>query len=125
MEMMANAASQVDSVSPQTANDEASKGAVLLDVRSAEEFQHGFIEGSVHANRGFLEFFADPASPRHKPELDPEKRIIVICRSGARAVLAGLTLKELGFEDVAVMTGGLEAWKAAGLPVEEHEYSLV
>ncbi len=75
------------------------------------------------APRGLLEFFADPTSPRHKDALDPAKRTIVVCASGARATLAALTLKNMGFEDVAVLEGGLKGWTDAGLPTNEHEYS--
>ena len=79
---------------------------------------------SVQVPRGLLEFVADPASPRHKPELDPARRVIVYCRSGTRAALAALTLKTLGFEDVANLDGGLSAWKQAGLPTDEHHSDL-
>jgi rhodanese-related sulfurtransferase len=123
--MMKEAAEHVESVSPRDARKQASRGAVLVDVRSTEEFQNGSIGGSVSANRGSLEFFADPTFPTHKSELDPSSRIIVVCRSGARAVLAARTLQEMGFEDVAVMAGGLVAWKEAGLPTVEHESSMI
>ena len=94
-----------------------------MDVREPEEWQHGHIDGSVPAPRGLLEFFADPTSPRHKDALDPRKRTIVLCASGARASLAALTLKTMGYEDVAILDGGLKAWTEAGLPTNEHEYS--
>ena len=80
--------------------------------------------GAVQVPRGLLEFAADPASPRHKPELDPASRVIVYCRSGARAALAAATLKELGFENVANLDGGFTAWKDAGLPTDEHHADL-
>ena len=88
-----------------------------MDVREPEEWQHGHIDGSVPAPRGLLEFFADPTSPRHKEALDPRKRTIVLCASGARASLAALTLKTMGYEDVAILDGGLKAWTEAGLPL--------
>ena len=44
----------------------------------------------------------------------------MFCRSGVRAALAGETLVELGFADVANMTGGFTAWKDAGLPTSDH-----
>ena len=50
--------------------------------------------------------------------------MIVYCRSGARAALAALTLKTLGFENVANLKGGFNAWKEAGLPTEEHHSDL-
>ncbi len=83
---------------------------MLVDVREPEEWQHGHIDGSVPAPRGLLEFFADPTSPRHKKALDPTRRVIVVCASGARASLAALTLKDMGYEDVAILDGGLKGW---------------
>ena len=47
----------------------------------------------------------------------------MVCASGARASLAALTLKTMGYEDVAVLDGGLKGWTDAGLPTNEHEYS--
>ena len=74
--------------------------------------------------RGLLEFAADPASPRHTAELDPARRVIVYCRSGARAALAAVTLKTMGYENVANLEGGFSAWQEAGLPTAEHHDGL-
>jgi rhodanese-related sulfurtransferase len=124
MDLVKDAASQLEQVSPATANDERTAGsAVFVDVREAEEWQHGHIEGSVPAPRGLLEFFADPTSPRHKKELDPGRRVIMVCASGARASLAGMTMKSIGYQDVAVLAGGLKGWTEAGLPTCEHDYA--
>jgi rhodanese-related sulfurtransferase len=124
MQMIIDAKGQVDSVEPKAAADELASGAaVAVDVRESEEWQHGHIDGSVPAPRGLLEFFADPTSPRHKDALDPAKRTIVVCASGARATLAALTLKNMGYEDVTVLEGGLKGWTDTGLPTNEHEYS--
>ena len=90
---------------------------------SRAQWEH-HIAGAVQAPRGLLEFAADPTSPRHKPELDPARRVIVYCRMGADSpVPAGLTLKTLGYQDVANLDGGITAWKEAGLPIvaEHHE----
>ena len=50
--------------------------------------------------------------------------MIVYCRSGARAALAGQTLKTLGYENVANLEGGFSAWKGEGLPTEEHHSDI-
>lgn len=97
--------------------------ALVVDVRQSDEFGACRIAGSVHAARGLLEFTADPASPRHSPEFDPERRIIVVSASGARAALAAATLQSMGYLDVSVLDGGLAAWIAAGRPTVRHEYS--
>jgi rhodanese-related sulfurtransferase len=119
-QMVVEANAQIESVSPNDAHDEmTSDNAVFLDVREPVEWEQ-HIPGSVQVPRGLLEFAADPNSPRHKPELDPAGRVIVYCRSGARAALAAHTLKALGYDDVANLAGGFSAWKEAGLPTAEH-----
>jgi rhodanese-related sulfurtransferase len=123
MQMIGEARAQVRMVAPKKAADELDAGAVFVDVREPEEWQHGHIDGSVAAPRGLLEFFADPTSPRHKGQLDPNRRMIVVCASGARASLAALTLKTMGYGDVAILDGGLKGWTEAGLPTNEHEYA--
>ena len=123
-EMIRNAKAQVETVSPRDAAAEVEqKNAVFVDVREAEEWQHGHIEGAVPAPRGLLEFFADPTSSRHKDGLEPSRRVIVVCASGGRACLAAVTLKDLGYENVVILDGGFNAWKEAGLATVEHEYS--
>jgi len=119
-ELIAEANAQIEKVSPKDAAAEAAAGkAVLVDVREPVEWEH-HIEGAVQVPRGLIEFAADPASPKHRPELDPAGRVIVYCRSGARAALACVTLKDMGFENVANLEGGFGAWQEAGLPVNEH-----
>jgi rhodanese-related sulfurtransferase len=118
--MIAEANAQIEKVSPKDAAAEAAAGkAVLVDVREPVEWEH-HIAGAVQVPRGLLEFVADPASPKHRPELDPAGRVIVYCRSGARASLACVTLKIMGFENVANLEGGFGAWQEAGLPSAEH-----
>lgn len=123
-QMVAHASALIGQTSPQDAAAELDRGsAVLLDVREPVEWEQ-YIEGSVQIPRGLLEFQADPASPRHNPSLDPARRVIVFCRSGVRAALAGETLVKLGFADVANMTGGFTAWKEAGLPTSDHHEGM-
>ena len=118
-EMIAEANAQIETVSPRDAADQAAAGtAVFVDVREPVEWEH-HIAGAVQVPRGLLEFVADPASPKHRPEMDPASRVIVYCRSGARAALACATLEMMGFENVANLEGGFGAWQAAGLPVSE------
>jgi rhodanese-related sulfurtransferase len=122
-EMLAEARASIDSVSPQDANAESAAGQVIfLDVREPVEWEH-HITGAVQVPRGLLEFAADPASPSHKEGLEPDRRVIVYCRSGSRAALATATLKDLGYENVANLEGGFNAWREAGLPVSEHHES--
>jgi rhodanese-related sulfurtransferase len=114
----------LENVSPTDAQAELAAGmAVLLDIREPVEWSE-HIAGAVQVPRGLLEFAADPTSPRHRAELDPARRVIVYCRSGVRAALAASTLKTLGYVDIANLDGGIAAWKAAGLPVDDHHEGL-
>jgi rhodanese-related sulfurtransferase len=102
----------------QAASQIETEKVVLVDLREPGELaEQGAIAGAVHAPRGMLEFYADPASPYHRRELDPSARTIVYCASGGRSALACDLLGQLGYADVANLDGGLKAWKAAGRPV--------
>lgn len=120
-DLVKEAKQQVENLSPEQVQDELLKGNVtLIDIRESEELtQNGKIPESVHAPRGMLEFYADPSLPYHKPEFDKNKRLILHCASGGRSALAASTLKQMGYENVAHLDGGLKAWKEAGLPLTE------
>ena len=124
VEMIGEARAQIEFVSPEAvAKERAAGDVILVDVREPVEWER-HIEGALQAPRGLLEFVADPASQRHSAELDPTRRTIVYCASGARAALATLTLQNMGFQDVANMDGGFKAWVAADLPTFEHHADI-
>ncbi len=119
-EFVKEAKQQIQNLTPAEVSEELSTGdVVLIDIRESEELkQNGKIANSIHASRGMLEFYADPALPYHKPEFEKTKRIILHCASGGRSALAALTLQQMGYENVAHLDGGIKAWKDAGLPTE-------
>jgi len=118
-EMVAQAKQKVQNLTPEeTARELAEADALLVDVREpGERAQNGAIPGAIEAPRGMLEFWADPASPYHRDEFDPDRRIILHCASGGRSALAAVALQDLGYTNVAHMDGGITAWKDAGNPV--------
>ncbi len=85
---------------------------VLLDVRGLDEWERGHLKGSVHIPRGELEPRAEEAMP------DKSREVIVICAGGVRSLLAGETLKAMGYEKVISMDGGYGDWEDAHLPAE-------
>lgn len=85
----------------------------LVDVREYPEYAAGRVPGSRLIPLGELE--------RRAAELDRNKPIYVMCRSGRRSSEAQRKLREAGFVDVRNVTGGFTAWEAAGLPVEREE----
>jgi rhodanese-related sulfurtransferase len=120
-DLVKEAKQQIENLSPDQVQAELSKGnATIIDIRESEELkQNGKIAGAVHAPRGMLEFYADPSLPYHRPEFDKNKRIILHCASGGRSALAAAALKQMGYEKVAHLDGGLKAWKESGKPVEQ------
>ena len=117
-ELIAEAKAAIENLSPDQVAGEVEQGALLVDLREADELAlQGRIPGAVHVPRGLLEFVADPTSDSHRPELDPNRRVILHCAGGGRSALAAVTLKQMGYENVAHLDGGIGAWKAAGKPV--------
>lgn len=80
----------------------------LLDVREREEYREGHLDSSISLPRGFLEMRVEEAVP------DKSAPIIAYCAGGVRSLIAARTLKEMGYENVASMSGGYTAWKNAG-----------
>jgi len=92
---------------------------LFVDVRDGTEvLASGKVQGAVHAQRGLIEFKADPDMPSHDKAFDRSKTIITYCASGGRSALAGKTLKDMGYEKVMNL-GGFAGWVEAGGPVEK------
>lgn len=93
-------------------------GVQFVDVRDVRELEReGAIPGAFHVPRGMLEFWADPESPYHKPELAQDKEFVLFCAAGWRSALATQTLMDMGMAHVAHIDGGFDAWKKSGAPV--------
>lgn len=92
-------------------------GIVIVDIRDVRERQKGYIPGSIHAPRGMVEFWVDPASPYYKPVFGQDKRYVFHCASGWRSALTVATLQDMGFA-AAHLRDGYTDWVAQGGPVE-------
>jgi len=84
----------------------------IIDVRELEEWLHplGRVPGSTHTPLGEV--------PQCVVGWEPNTRIVVVCRSGARSGQAALTLLREGFTSVVSMRGGMLAWADAGYDAE-------
>lgn len=91
---------------------EAGDAPVIVDVREQSEWDEGHVPGSVHIPRGFLE-------SRIAGEASHDQEVIVVCAAGNRSLLGGLTLQQMGYGDVASLTGGFTRWKQNG-----HDYDV-
>lgn len=117
--MVAEAKARTENLTPDEVEQEVRFGALLVDIREPEERRaSGTIAGDTHAPRGMLEFYADPTSPYHRAEFDPDRRIVLYCASSGRSALAADMLRQLGYARVAHLDGGLKAWAEAGKSVE-------
>lgn len=79
----------------------------VLDVRNDDEWRAGHIDGAHHLPLGELTDRQD--------ELADDRRIVCVCRSGARSGRAASALSRAGY-DAENMDGGMQAWDSAGLP---------
>jgi rhodanese-related sulfurtransferase len=91
----------------------------FVDLRDPREIERdGTIPGAFRVTRGMLEFWIDPDSPYYKPIFGEKRRFVFFCAMGWRSSLAALTAQQMGLAEVADLEGGLNAWRAAGGPVE-------
>jgi len=91
----------------------AEKGFVLIDVRSPEEHLRGFIPGTdINID------FRDMKTRHREIGAQLEDHIVVYCQSGHRSNIAAETLADLGYRHVYNVSGSMNAWLAAGFPVE-------
>ncbi len=94
----------------------------FVDVRDLPELAAlGKIPGAVHASRGMIEFLVDSESPYHNELFAGDKKFILYCMSGGRSLLAAHRMKEMGFDRVCSLSGGLKAWLEAGGETEAVE----
>ena len=109
-QLVQEAKQRVENLSVDQVAAELDRGdAVLVDIREpGEQAQNGIIPGAISAPRGMLEFWADPTSPYHRSEFDPNHRIILHCASGGRSALAADTLQQMGYTNVAHLDGGMK-----------------
>ena len=106
-ELLKSTKAEIREVTPEQAEEQRGR-ATFLDVREADEFDQGTIPGSVFIPRGNLELSVEGKIP------DKTGPVIVYCAGGARSAFAAKSLAELGYTDVASMSGGFNQWKNEG-----------
>ncbi len=96
---------------------------MLLDVREADEFEAAHIPGSINVPRGLLEGACDWNYDDTVPELvrARDKKVVVICRSGNRSVLAAHTMKVMGYKDAVSLKTGVRGWNDFEQPLQDKD----
>lgn len=110
----------LDRVGPREAYEAARAGdALLVDIRyAALRDRDGLIPGAVVVERNELEWRLDPRGSHRLPEATGhDLRVVVVCNEGYASSLAAASLHQLGLHRATDLTGGFQAWRAAGLPV--------
>jgi len=89
------------------------RDAVVIDVRETGDFAAGHIASARHVPEAQLN---DRIGELEKFKARP---IIVICRSGSRAVAVAGALRKQGFAEAVALQGGIAAWQQANLPLQK------
>jgi rhodanese-related sulfurtransferase len=84
-------------------------GAVVVDVREAEEFSAGHLTSAKHIPVADID--------KRINDIPSDKPILVYCATGTRSGKAAAALKKAGRDQIFNLNGGIAAWKQAGLPV--------
>ncbi len=87
----------------------------VVDVRRPEEFNQGYIRGALHIEVTAADFSEKIA------KLDKKGAFLVYCRGGVRSARAMVTMRELGFELVYNLGGGILRWQAEKLPLQQNK----
>jgi rhodanese-related sulfurtransferase len=83
----------------------------IIDVREDREWNLGHLPRAVHMSRGTLEGKMETAVPR-------DRKVVLYCASGNRSALAADMLQQMGYSDVASLSGGFKEWVESGGTVE-------
>jgi molybdopterin/thiamine biosynthesis adenylyltransferase len=105
--------SRIEEIDPADAREELTgRDAVLVDTREQNEWDEAHLEGATLVPPATVADRIEEVAP------DRSQRVVLYCRVGNRSARAADLLEsELGYEDVASIAGGIEAWQQAGLPV--------
>jgi rhodanese-related sulfurtransferase len=111
--LVAEAKKNIKEISPNDAAHEAGCGAaILIDVRSEDDWKAGHARGARHLNRGEVEVEIEEQVP------DVNQRITCYCGGGSRSALVAESLQKMGYTNVRSMAGGFREWETAGLPID-------
>ena len=117
-DLLAEARSRLQRVTPVEAAARWAAGAVLVDIRpAAQRAVEGEVPGALLVERNVLEWRFDPASDARLPlATGYDVEVLVLCQEGYTSSLAADALQTLGLHRATDVIGGFRDWRAAGLP---------
>ena len=107
---MSDAAQHFQEVARKARTEMAAGYAVIIDVRTIEEWKVGHISGAIHHELSRIE-------EGDFPRIEKDRKIYVYCSAGGRASRGAQIMRDNGWTDVTNM-GGLGDWKSSGGTVE-------
>jgi sulfur-carrier protein adenylyltransferase/sulfurtransferase len=104
-DLIEEAKQQIDEVTPEQVRDmqDRKENVVYLDVREPNEWNLGRLPHAIHLPRGNLE-------TKVEGMIDRGQRVVIYCARGNRSALAALTMKQMGYKNVASMARGFLGW---------------
>ena len=123
-QMVTEALAEVPTLTPAETQQRMQQdpNTLVIDVRDAADLAAtGTIPEAINVSLGSLTFKADnevPVEWRDPRLQDRSRPIITTCILGPQGALGGKLLKDMGFTDVSILEGGVQAWKDAGLPTK-------
>ncbi len=111
-DLLREARASIREVTPQDVGALPPGGATIVDVREASEWEQGHLPDALHISKSYVEQQIEGAVP------DRDAPVILYCAGGVRSLFAAQSLEQLGYTNVASMSGGFQAWKSAGMPWE-------
>jgi rhodanese-related sulfurtransferase len=116
-DLVSQAKTDIREIALQEAEAAIQQSDVLIDVREADEFAAGHLPGAVLVPRGLLEFKLSGTPALSGRDL----KVVLYCKTSGRAALAAQTMQSMGYLNVSSITGGFDAWAAAGKSVVKPE----
>ena len=104
-DLIEEAKRQIEEVTPEQVREMRARGetVVYLDVREPNEWNLGRLPRALHLPRGNLETKVEGL-------VDRNQKVVVYCARGNRSALAALTMKQMGYHNVASMARGFLGW---------------
>jgi sulfur-carrier protein adenylyltransferase/sulfurtransferase len=111
-DLLREARAQIREVTPQDVAALPDGATTVIDVREDSEWEQGHLPGAVHISKSYVEQQIEGTVP------DRDAPVVLYCAGGVRSLFAAQTLEQLGYTNVASMSGGFQQWKSSGLPWE-------
>jgi len=120
-ELISEALTQIEEIFPWDLEEKLSSEnkPLVLDIRESYEYDAMHINQSLFIPRGLLEQACEWDYDETIPELvkSRDREIVIVCRSGTRSVMAALTMKILGYNNVVSLKTGVRGWNDYDQPL--------